>query len=200
MFLQDRVDPVCYTAGMQQPVILPYQGVLPTIAPDAYVAPTAAVIGQVTVGRRSSLWFGVTVRGDVNVITIGAGTNVQDGTVIHVNHDRSGDGGLPTHIGDGVTIGHLALIHACTLEDGAFVGMKACVMDRAVVKHNGMVAAGALVTPGKVVGDGELWAGSPARLVRRLTDAEIEANQYIGRHYCDVAATYRTAPAVTAAG
>jgi len=175
---------------MQQPIVLPFKGVLPTVASDAYIAPTASVIGQVTVGARSSIWFGVTARGDVNTITIGAGTNVQDGSVIHVNHDRTGDGGMPTQIGDNVTIGHMVLIHACTLEDGAFIGMKACVMDQAVVKRNGMVAAGALVTPGKVGGEGELWAGAPARFRRMLTDAEIETNLYIGRHYCEIAAEY----------
>src|SRR5690606_12768865 len=106
------------------PVILPHRGKLPKIANDAYIAPTAAVIGDVEIGSRSSIWFNCVVRGDVNEIRIGRGTNVQDGTVIHVDRRKYG-----TYIGDGVLIGHLCLIHACTIENNAFVGMKACVMD-----------------------------------------------------------------------
>src|SRR5690606_27614238 len=123
--------------------------------------------GDVTVGAETGIWFGCVLRGDVDRIRIGARTNIQDGTVVHVSH-RDG----PTVIGDEVTVGHLALLHACTLEDRSFVGMKACVMDGAVVESGAMVAAGALVTPGKRVPSGQLWAGSPARPMRDLTEAE----------------------------
>lgn len=136
-------------------VILPFKNILPRIAAGVFVAPTAAVIGDVEIGEDSSIWFGCTVRGDVNNVVIGKRTNIQDGTVIHVSNSLQG-----TYIGDDVTVGHMALLHACTIEDGAFVGMKACVMDGAVVEAGAMVAAGALVTPGKRVPKGQLWAGS----------------------------------------
>jgi carbonic anhydrase/acetyltransferase-like protein (isoleucine patch superfamily) len=171
-------------------LLLPYRGAVPAIADGAFVAETATVIGNVEVGAGSSLWYGVVARGDVNVIRIGARTNIQDGTIVHVNHDRCGDGGGPTTIGDEVTIGHLALIHACTVEDRAFVGMRAVVMDGAVVESGAMVAAGAVVTPGKVVRAGQLWAGMPARHIRDLTVAETEEITYIADHYAALAATY----------
>ncbi len=149
------------------PIILPYQGMHPTIHPTAFIAPGAVVIGNVTIGPEVGVWFGCVIRGDVQSITIGARTNVQDGTIIHVTRT---DG--PTRIGAGVTIGHRALLHACTVEDGAFIGMGATLLDGAVVEKGGMLAAGALLTPGKRVPGGELWAGNPARLMRPLTQAE----------------------------
>src|SRR3546814_4650326 len=107
--------------------ILPYRGLWPKIHPDAFIADTATVIGDVEIGPGSSIWFGCILRGDVNRIRVGAGSNLQDGTVVHGNHDRAGDyretgGGMPTVIGDNVVVGHQAMLHACTLEDGAFVG------------------------------------------------------------------------------
>ncbi|MET0155029.1 MAG: gamma carbonic anhydrase family protein [Rickettsiales bacterium] len=147
--------------------MLPYSGVAPSIAQGAYVAPNAYVIGDVTVGSGSGIWFGCTVRGDVAYVRIGENTNIQDGTVIHVTR-----GGHPTIIGNGVTVGHKALLHACRLEDACFIGMGAIVMDDAVVETGAMVAAGALVTPGKRVPTGEIWAGNPARFFRMLTSAE----------------------------
>jgi carbonic anhydrase/acetyltransferase-like protein (isoleucine patch superfamily) len=175
--------------------ILPFADRGPTIDPRAFVAETAAVIGDVTIGAGSSVWYGCTLRGDLNRITIGAGTNIQDGSVVHVNHDPAGDyretgGGMPTRIGDRVTIAHMALIHACTLEDDAFVGMGAIVMDEAVVESGAMVAAGALVTPGKRVKTGQLWAGRPARFLRDITDEERARFAYIATHYSELAAAY----------
>ncbi len=167
-------------------LILPYRGRLPTLADDAFVAPTAAVIGDVEIGARTGIWFGCVVRGDVNEIRIGAGTNVQDGTVIHVSSTGQG-----TYVGDGVTIGHMAMVHACTLDDGCFVGMKACVMDDAVVEGGAMVAAGALVTPGKRVPSGQLWAGNPAKYKRDLTAAETAYIELSAQRYADLAAEYR---------
>ena len=148
--------------------ILPYKGIWPRIDPSAFVAPGASIVGDVEIGARSSVWFGCVLRADVNIIRIGADSNIQDGTVIHVT-----GGGNGTHIGDGVTVAHSALLHDCALEDGCFVGMQACVMDGAVVEGQGMVAAGALVTPGKRVRRGELWAGHPAKLLRKLSEAEV---------------------------
>lgn len=174
-------------------MILPYRGVLPKIATDAFIAPTAVLIGAVEIGAEASIWFGCVLRGDSNSIRIGARSNIQDGTVIHVNHEREGAAGTKTTIGSDVTVGHMALLHACTVEDGAFIGMKACLMDGVVVESGGMVAAGALVTPGKRVRKGELWAGSPAKLMRSLSDKEMAYFAYSAEHYREVAASYRTA-------
>lgn len=166
-------------------LILPYRGVLPKIAPEVWVAPNAAVIGDVEIGAGSSVWFSCTVRGDVNEIRVGADTNIQDGTVIHVSKDGQG-----SYIGDGVTIGHMAVIHACTLGDGCFIGMNACIMDDAVVEPGAMVAAGALVTPGKRVPAGQLWTGRPARHVRDLTPEEAAYIPESARRYAALAAEY----------
>ena len=168
-----------------------YEGIHPKVASDAFIAPTAVIIGDVEIGSEASIWFGCVLRGDSNSIRIGARTNIQDGTVIHVNHEREGAAGTKTTIGADVTVGHMALLHACTVEDGAFIGMKACLMDGVYVESGAMVAAGALVTPGKRIRKGELWAGSPAKLMRPLTDKEAAYFGYSAKHYCEVAATYR---------
>ena len=175
--------------------ILPFGDTHPQIDAAAFVAETAAVIGDVTIGPGSSLWYNCVARGDINRIRIGRNSNIQDGSVIHVNHDPEGDykvteGGMPTLIGDNVTVGHMALIHACTLEDASFVGMGAIVMDRAVVESQAMVAAGALVTPGKVVKKGQLWAGRPARYARDISPEEREHFAYIAKHYAHLASRY----------
>jgi carbonic anhydrase/acetyltransferase-like protein (isoleucine patch superfamily) len=167
-------------------IILPYRGKQPRIAADAFIAPGAVVIGDVEIGPGSSIWFGCVIRGDLNPIRIGARTNIQDGTIIHV---ASADG--PVHIGDEVTVGHMALIHACTLADHSFVGMKALVMDRVVVESGAMVAAGALVTPGKRVPAGQLWSGSPARLMRELTADELDHHRKVAENYVALSVEYR---------
>jgi carbonic anhydrase/acetyltransferase-like protein (isoleucine patch superfamily) len=159
-------------------LILPYGNHVPVIHPRAFIAPTATVIGDVELGDSASLWFNVVVRGDDEPIRIGARSNIQDGTVVHVSSRVSG-----TYIGADVTIGHLALIHACTLQDGSFVGMGAIVLDEAVVETGAMVAAGAMVTPGKVVKSGELWAGRPARKLRDMSEEEIAYGREIIAHY-----------------
>ncbi|MPY69399.1 MAG: gamma carbonic anhydrase family protein [Alphaproteobacteria bacterium] len=149
------------------PLILPYEDRWPRIADTAFVAPGAVIVGDVEIGAESSVWFNCTVRGDEQSVRIGAGTNLQDGTVVHVNSKVQG-----TIIGDSVTIGHMAMIHACTLEDWAYVGMSAVILDGAVVESRAMLAAGALLTPGKVVKSGELWAGRPAKFMRRIEPEE----------------------------
>lgn len=151
------------------PVILPYKGKYPKIAEDAFIAANAVIIGDVEIGSKASIWYGCVVRGDVHHIRIGEGTNIQDGTVIHVNRN---DG--PTIIGKGVTVGHMALLHACILEDHCFVGMGSKVIDNAVVKTHGMVAAGALISPNKVVDSKQLWAGVPGKFFRELSQQEID--------------------------
>ena len=162
-----------------------YRNVSPTIGERVYVDAMATLVGDVVLDDDVSLWPGVVVRGDVNFIRIGARTNVQDGTVIHVSHDgpHAKLGGFATVIGADVTIGHKAIVHACRIADACLIGMGAIVLDGAVVEQHGFVGAGALVTPGKVVGRGEMWLGNPARKARMLSDAEIEALFYSAQHY-----------------
>lgn len=163
----------------------PYRNTAPCLGARVYVDPAATVIGDVVLGDDVSVWPATVIRGDVNHVHIGARTSVQDGTVIHVSHagPHAKRGGFPTLIGSDVTIGHKAVIHACTIEDAALIGMGALVLDGAVVKKHAFVAAGAVVSPGKVVGEGELWVGNPARCVRRLDDAQIEGLYYSAAHY-----------------
>jgi carbonic anhydrase/acetyltransferase-like protein (isoleucine patch superfamily) len=163
-----------------------FDGVVPLVAADAFVAPTAAVIGDVHIGALSGIWFHCVLRGDTNFIRIGARTNIQDGTIIHVN---AGD--FPTIIGDDVTVGHAAIIHACTLHDRAFVGMGATVLDGAVIEEGGMLAAGSLLTPNKRIGRNELWQGSPARLKRVMDAAERAGFDLTAVHYVQLARRYR---------
>jgi len=168
-------------------LIVPYNGIVPTIAPTAFVAPGAVVAGDVVIGADSGVWFNCVLRGDTDVIRVGERTNIQDGTVVHTSSS-----GLGAIIGDDVTIGHLALIHACRLESGCFVGMGARVLDGAVVESGAMVAAGALVSPGKRVRSRELWAGIPAKPIRDVTDAEILWFRETVERYIRLAETYRT--------
>lgn len=170
------------------PTIIEYEGKKPVIHPSAFIAPGAVIIGDVEIGPDSGIWYNCVLRGDVNEIRVGARTNLQDGTVVHVSSKGQG-----TYIGDDISIGHMALIHACTLEDGAFIGMKACVMDDCRVEKRGMVAAGALLTPGKTVAAGELWAGSPAKFMRMTRESDARMIDYTSPHYVDLAAKHRTA-------
>jgi carbonic anhydrase/acetyltransferase-like protein (isoleucine patch superfamily) len=170
-----------------QSIILPYKGIMPTIDPTAFIAPGAAVIGDVTIGPETSVWFGCVLRGDVNVIRVGARTNIQDGTIVHVT-----SGGQGTHIGSNVTIGHMALLHDCTLEDHAFIGMKSAVIDRAKVESFAMVGSMALVTQDKVVPSGQLWVGSPAKFWRDLKKEEREEIANRADHYVKLANQYKS--------
>ena len=165
--------------------IRPYREHLPVLGQRVYLDPMAVVAGDVELGDDVSIWPFTVVRGDVNFVRIGDRTNIQDGSVIHVSHDgpHARRGGFATRIGSDVTIGHKAIIHACTIEDAALIGMGAIVLDGAVVKKHGFVGAGALVSPGKVVGEGELWLGNPAKKARQLSAAEIEALYYSAGHY-----------------
>lgn len=168
-------------------LLLPFRNVRPRIAPQAWVAPNATIIGDTELAPGANVWFGCVLRGDIAPIRVGENTNIQDGTVVHVS-SKLKDG---TRIGANVTIGHMCLIHACTLEDGSFVGMKACVMDGAVVETGGWVAAGAVVTPGKRVPKGQLWAGTPARYLRDVTPDEALYMEHLPRHYARLAGEYR---------
>ena len=170
---------------MQGP-LYPFRGLTPTVHDTAWIAPTAAVIGDVHIGAGSSIWFHCVVRGDVNSVRIGARTNIQDGTLIHVNRER-----FPCLIGDDVTVGHMAIIHACALKNRAFVGMGAIVLDGAVIEEGGMLAAGSVLTAGKVIPSGELWAGAPAQFMRTLDRADDRFFERTAPHYAGLAAEYR---------
>ncbi len=167
------------------PIIMSFRGIEPKIDPRAFIAPGAIIIGDVVIGAESNIWPGCVLRGDVNIIRVGARTNIQDGTVVHVTY-----GGQGTHIGSDVTIGHLALLHDCTIEDRAFIGMKSCVMDKAKVSAHAMLAAGSLLTNNKIVPTGQLWSGSPAKYWRELRAEEITEIDERALHYVKLAQSY----------
>lgn len=143
-------------------------GNAPQVPSSAFVADAAAVIGQVTLGEKASVWFGAVIRGDNEPIRIGNGSNVQEGAVLHV------DPGFPMAIGDGVTIGHQAMLHGCTVGDGSLIGIQAVVMNGAMIGRDSIVGAGAVVTEGKRFPDRSLILGAPAKVVRELTDADVQ--------------------------
>lgn len=174
-------------------LILPMNGHSPRIDPGAFVAPGAKVIGNVDVGPGASIWYNVVLRGDVNRIQVGARTNIQDGSVIHVDSPRDGTSGLPTIIGEDVLIGHLVMLHGSVLHDRAFVGLGSIVMDGCTIESDGMLAAGAMLTPGKVIRTRELWVGRPAKFLRMLSDAETVGNQRGVAHYVELARAHAAA-------
>jgi carbonic anhydrase/acetyltransferase-like protein (isoleucine patch superfamily) len=164
-----------------------FDGVTPAIADSAFVDDTAVVIGDVTIGADTSLWPLVVARGDVHRITIGARSNIQDGTVLHVTSDNAfTPGGFALTIGDDVTVGHQAILHACTIGDLCLIGMGATVLDGAVVPERTMVAAGALVPPGKRLESGYLYVGSPVRQMRPLKQSELDYLEFSSRHYVEL--------------
>ncbi|EGV31799.1 transferase hexapeptide repeat containing protein [Thiorhodococcus drewsii AZ1] len=172
--------------------IRPFEGRSPLIAENAWVDDTAVVIGDVTLGAESSIWPLCVVRGDIHRIEIGARTNIQDGSVLHVSHDSQFmPGGAPLIIHDGVTVGHQVVLHGCEIQDHCLVGIGARVLDRAVLKPRTMLGAGALVTPGQVLDGGFLWLGAPARRARALTDRELEYLDYVADNYVRLIARYR---------
>ena len=169
-------------------MITAFRNVSPTIAGDAYVAASAVIIGDVTIGAASSIWFQSVVRGDTFPIRIGARTNLQDHVTVHVVGGRIG-----TTIGDDVTIGHGAIVHACRLGNRVLVGMGAIVLDGAEIADDCLIGAGALVTPGTHVAAGNLVLGNPARVIRALTDAERAHLVRSAADYVGYAAEYRAA-------
>jgi carbonic anhydrase/acetyltransferase-like protein (isoleucine patch superfamily) len=173
----------------------PFRGLMPRIPASAYVDPAAVVIGDVELGEDASIWPLTVARGDVNFIRIGARSNIQDNSVLHVTHDGPfTPGGYPLIIGADVTIGHGVILHACTIQDTCLIGMGARLLDGVIVKKYAFVGAGALITPGKIVGEGELWLGNPARMVRRLSDREIEQLHYSAQHYVRLKNQYLQLP------
>lgn len=180
---------------MPAPPIIPYRDHVPRIDPAAFVAPNATLIGAVEIGPRASVWYNCVLRADLGRIVIGARSNVQDGTVIHVEGPRDGHAGvvLDTIVGEDALIGHMAVLHGCTVEDRGFVGMGAIVMDGARVCSGAMLAAGAMLTPGKTVPPGALWAGRPAAPLRPLRDAEVAMMAEGCAHYLELAAHHAAA-------
>ena len=178
--------------------LIEFEGQAPRVDSSAFVAPGARLIGDVEIGPEASIWYNVVLRGDMNRIRIGARSNVQDGTVIHVDPPRPGgpEEGYPALIGEEVLIGHMAMVHGCTLHDRAFVGLGSIVMDGCVIESDAMLAAGAMLTPGKRIHSGQLWAGRPAKLVRDLRPQDIEGMRLGVAHY--VALAKRHAAALTA--
>ena len=171
---------------MQDATILPFRGIVPVIDPSAFVAPGARVIGDVRLGADASIWHNCVIRGDIGTISIGARTNVQDGTVIHVTGGR-----YDTEIGEDVLIGHIAMIHGCKLHDRSFVGLGAIVMDGCEIEPTGMLAAGAMLTPGKRIASGQMWAGRPAKYVRDLSEEEMAGHRSGVAHYVALAREHK---------
>lgn len=166
--------------------IIKFKNFTPKIHDSAYLADGVRIVGDVTIEENASIWFNSVIRGDVAPVTIGKNTNIQDGTVVHTSRF---DG--PTHIGNNVTVGHLALIHACTIEDNAFVGMQAIVMDKAIVEEFGFIGAGSLVPPGKVIRKKELWVGRPAKFIRIVSGEELEFMSSNLQNYINLAQEYK---------
>ncbi|MDT8451683.1 MAG: gamma carbonic anhydrase family protein [Gammaproteobacteria bacterium] len=165
----------------------------PDVAESAYVDESAVVTGDVTLGADSSIWPMASLRGDINSIRVGARSNIQDGSVLHVTHDSEyAPGGLPLVVGDDVTVGHNAVLHACIIEDECLIGMGAIVLDGAVVQRGAMVGAGSLVPPGKVLEGGYLWLGSPVKRVRELSQKEQAYFKYSAQHYVELKERHRS--------
>ena len=176
-------------------MIRPFQGIHPSLGPGVYVDESAQVIGDVTLGEDASVWPLTVLRGDVNRISIGARTNVQDNCCLHVTHDGPyTPGGVALVIGEEVTVGHAVTLHACTIGDRCLIGMGANVLDRAVLEDECFIAAGAIVSPGKRLKGGWLYRGSPAQPVRELTEAERDNLRYSAAHYVRLKNKYLTSP------
>ena len=164
----------------------------PRIHPSAWVAPNACIIGDVEIGPEASVWYNCVLRADHNRIVIGARSNIQDGSIIHVEGaDMHPPEGLATIVGSEVLVGHMAVLHGCTLADRAFVGMGAVVMDRCRIESDAMLAAGALLAPGKVMPERQLWSGRPATMRRDLSDTEVSAMSRGVAHYVENATLHR---------
>lgn len=157
----------------------------PIISEESFIAETAVVIGRCEIKKNANIWYGAVLRGDVNSITVGENSNIQDNTVVHC------DGGFPTLIGNNVTIGHGSIIHGCEIKDNTLIGMGAIVLNGAIIGSNVIVAAGALVTGGKHIPDNSLVVGSPAKVIRELTSEEVESLSKSASHYVEISKQYK---------
>lgn len=178
------------------PILAAYQGVVPQLAGDVFVHASAQIIGDVVIGARSSVWCGAVIRGDVNRICVGADTNIQDLSMLHVSHKNAAKpDGAPLLVGDRVTVGHHAILHGCEIGDECLVGMGAIVMDGAVLEPRVLLGAGSLVPEGRRLKGGFLYLGSPVREVRPLTGEELAYFSYSAEHYVRLQWSYRAARA-----
>lgn len=173
--------------AQHQAVIAGVNGREPKVDEDAYAAPTSVVVGDVTLGSRASVWYGAVLRGDCDVITLGRGSNIQDNCTVHA------DPGFPAHVGDGVSVGHNAVLHGCTVEDDVLVGMSATILNGARIGAGSLIAAHALVPQGMQVPPGSLVAGVPAKVKRELTEEEREGIKANATMYADLARVHREA-------
>ncbi|WP_123288789.1 gamma carbonic anhydrase family protein [Desulfosoma caldarium] len=169
-----------------RPGLVAYKGIVPTLGQDVYIAPGAWVVGDVHIGDRTSIWFNTVVRGDVHFIRIGSDTNIQDNVTLHVTGKR-----FPLLIGNGVTVGHQAVVHGCVVEDDCLIGMGAIVLDGARIGKGSLVAAGAVVSPGTEVPPGSVVMGIPAEVKKTLTEEEKERIRETAEHYVKLARRYR---------
>jgi carbonic anhydrase/acetyltransferase-like protein (isoleucine patch superfamily) len=158
---------------------------LETVGADYYVAPSAQVIGSVILGRGATVWFNCVLRADSDRIIVGDGTNIQDGTIIHV------DPGSPTHLGNNVTIGHGALVHSCFIDDGSLIANRAMILDRVRIGRDCLIAAGALIPPDKEIPDGSVVMGAPGKVVRQVTDRDLAMMRHASEHYIERGREYR---------
>lgn len=161
-----------------------YKNIFPILGKEVYIDPQSTVIGDVTLGDDVSVWPMAVIRADVNHIKIGNSCSIQDGSILHVTHDGPyTPGGQPLILGQGVTVGHKAVLHGCTIEDFCLIGMGSLILDAVIVKHHVMIGAGSLVPPGKILESGYLYLGNPARSIRKLTSKELEQLEYSAQHY-----------------
>lgn len=179
---------------MKDVTIVPFNGKEPQIHETAFVAPGCRIIGDVRIGEGASVWYNCVLRADVNYIEVGARSNIQDGTVVHCDEDH-GDirPGWPTIIGEDVLIGHMAMVHGAKLHDKSFVGLGAIVMDGCEIESGGMIAAGGMLTPKKIIKAGEMWGGRPAKKMRDLTDQQQAMNLMGVGHYVENAKAHKAA-------
>ena len=157
----------------------------PQLKGNNYVAPTAAVIGDVVMEANANVWWGVTIRGDNNAITLGENVNIQDGAVLHT------DDGVTLHLEKDVSVGHMAMLHGCTVKEGSLIGIRAVVLNNAVIGRECLIGAGTLISEGKVIPDRSLVLGAPGRVVRQLSDDEVKMIRWIAQHYVENAERYR---------
>ena len=174
--------------------IIAHHGIHPTIHASVFVYPNAQIIGEVTLAENASVWCGAVIRGDVNNITIGVGSNIQDLSVLHVSHKTAHDPhGAPLLIGARVTVGHSVILHGCTIGDECLIGMGSIIMDKAILEPRVLLGAGSLVPEGKTLQSGYLYLGRPAKQLRRLTEEELAYFNYSANHYIELAKSYQSA-------
>jgi len=174
-----------------QRLLYAFNGKSPQIDPTAFIAPGVVICGDVVIGPEASIWYGCIIRGDTNRIEIGARSNVQDGSILHVDAPEAG--GTPLTIGENALVGHRCMLHGCCIDDGGFVGMSSTMLDGSRVETGGFLAAGAFLAPGKIVRAGEMWGGLPARKMRDLRDDEDKYALIGAEHYVDMARQHRHA-------